>query len=154
MKKILLALDYNQGAQKMAETGYTVAKALGGHITLMHTIVDPAYYYTTEYSPIMGFTGFSAENFQTQIAEIKEAATEFLDKARQHLQDSSIDIIVKEGDAADMILEAAKEIKADLIIMASHGRKGLDKLLKGSVTEAVLHSTNIPLYIIPIKEEE
>ncbi len=82
MKKILLALDYNQGCSKNAETGYTVAKAFGGHITLMHTIVDPAYYYTTEYSPIMGFTGFSAQNFQNQINELKEAAENSLIRQR------------------------------------------------------------------------
>jgi nucleotide-binding universal stress UspA family protein len=154
MKEILLALDYNPGAQKTAEMGHMIAKALGAHVTLFHVIVDPAYYYTTEYSPIMGFKGFSATNFQTEIVELKEAARAFLDNAKNHLQDPTIDLVVKEGNAAEMILETAKELNAEMIIFGSHGRKGLEKILVGSVTEKVLHQTNIPLFIIPIRDKE
>ncbi len=100
----------------------------------------------------MGFSGFSATNFQMNVEELRKAAKDFLYSARQYLKDETIDIIVKEGDAADMILETAEEINAELIIMASHGRKGLGKILAGSVTETVLHQTKIPLFIIPTKE--
>ncbi len=100
----------------------------------------------------MGFSGFSATSFENNIEALRQAAKEFLFRARQYLQDNTIDIIIKEGDAADMILEAAKETDASLIIMASHGRKGLEKVLVGSVTESVLHNTTIPLFIIPTKE--
>jgi len=149
MKEILIAVDYDLAAQKIAETGYSIGKALGAHITLLHVVVDAAHYYTTEYSPVMGFTGFSAQNFETEIEEIKETASGFLENVKEHLKDATIDLLVKEGNAAKMIRETAKEIKADMIIMASHGRKGLEKILVGSVSEEVLHHTSIPLLIIP-----
>jgi nucleotide-binding universal stress UspA family protein len=154
MKEILIALDYDLAAQKVAETGYVIAKALNARITLLHVVADPAYYYSNEYSPILGFTGFSALNFQTKIEEIRETGGEFLEKVKEHLKDDTIDILVKEGNASEKILEAAKEIHADLIIMASHGRKGLEKILVGSVSESVLHHTTFPILIIPTKEKE
>src|ERR1700733_10794706 len=87
MKEILIAVDYDLAAQKIAETGYSIGKALGAHITLLHVVVDAAHYYTTEHSPIMGSTGFSPQNFEKEIAEIKETASGFLENVKAHLKD-------------------------------------------------------------------
>ena len=61
---------------------------------------------------------------------------------------------MKEGDYAENILKTAKEIKADIIVMGTHSRKGLDKVLLGSIAEKVLHHANIPLFIIPVNLSE
>ncbi len=53
-----------------------------------------------------------------------------------------------------MILNTAKELGADIIVMGTHSRHGLDKFLMGSVAEKVLHKTTFPLYIIPVVKEE
>ena len=58
MKKVLIALDYDPTAQKVAEAGFSLAKTMGAEVILLHVISDPVYYSSTEYSPIMGFTGF------------------------------------------------------------------------------------------------
>ena len=55
MKKILIALDNNVGAQKVAATGYELSKALHAHTILMHVTTDVTYYSSLNYSPIMGF---------------------------------------------------------------------------------------------------
>jgi nucleotide-binding universal stress UspA family protein len=70
------------------------------------------------------------------------------------LGDETIETIIKEGDYAENILQTAKEIKADIIVIGTHSRKGLDKVLLGSVAENVLHHTKIPLFIIPVKSPE
>jgi nucleotide-binding universal stress UspA family protein len=57
MKNILIALDYDPSAEKIAEAGYALAKAIGAKVTLIHVIADSAYYSTLEYSPVMGYTG-------------------------------------------------------------------------------------------------
>ena len=59
--------------------------------------------------------------------------------------------MVEEGDFAEVILKTARHIHADIIVMGSHSRRWLDKILMGSVTEKVLHRTSIPLFIIPTK---
>jgi nucleotide-binding universal stress UspA family protein len=59
MKKVLIALDYDPTAQKVAETGHEMAKAMNAQTILLHVISDATYYSYLDYSPIMGFAGFS-----------------------------------------------------------------------------------------------
>jgi nucleotide-binding universal stress UspA family protein len=154
MKKILIALDYSPTAKKIAETGFSLAKGMKAEVTLLHVISDPVYYSSTEYSPIMGYTGnMEMAQFQLDsIAGLEKASQNFLDKTKLHLGDKSIETIVQEGDFADAILKTAKKIHADLIVMGSHSHKWLENIVMGSVTEKVLHHTSIPLFIIPTKK--
>jgi nucleotide-binding universal stress UspA family protein len=156
VKKVLIALDYNPTAQKVAEAGYSMAKAMNAEITLLHVISDQVYYSSEEYSPIMGFNGFfETDQIQhTNIDFLKKAALHFLEKTRQHLGDKTIKTMIGEGDYADSILKSAKEIKADIIVIGSHSRKWLENILIGSVTEKVLHNTSLPLFIVPTKQKK
>jgi len=153
--KVLIALDYNPTAQKVAEVGFSMAKAMKAEIILLHVISDPVYYSSTEYSPIMGFNGFIdlSQMQPDSIDGLKQAAMHFLDKSRQHLGDKSIQTMIKEGDFADTILKTAKELHADFIVLGSHSRKWLENVVMGSVTENVLRHTSIPLFIIPTKRQ-
>ena len=154
MKKILIALDYNPTAQKVAEVGFAFAESMGAEVTLLHVITDPVYYSSIEYSPIMGFTGLT-DNGQLNLSiseNLKKASWHFLDKTKQHLRNKAIQTLVKDGDFAESILLAAKEIHADLIVMGSHSHKWLENIVMGSVTEKVLHHTSLPLLIIPTRK--
>ena len=154
IKKVMIALDYNPTAQKVAEVGFSMAKAMNAEVILLHVISDPVYYSTTEYSPIMGFNGYM-ETAQLQLnsdGALKKATQHFLNKSKKHLGDKSIKTLVKEGDFAETILTTAKELHADIIVMGSHSRKWLENILMGSVTEKVLHNTFIPLFIIPTRK--
>ena len=81
MKKVLIALDYNPTAQKVAELGFAMAKAMNAEIALLHVISDPVYYSSVNYSPIMGFTGFmDMDPQQLNInEELKKASQHFLE---------------------------------------------------------------------------
>lgn len=152
MKKVLIALDYNPTAQKVAEMGYYIAKAMNAQSVLLHVIPGATYYSYLNYSPIMGFEGFSnLDKIQTDAGELKKVAKEYLDKSKKHLGDETIQIAVKNGDSGETILDTAKEVKADIIVMGTHSRRGLEKILMGSVAEYVLHHTSIPVLIIPTK---
>lgn len=151
--KVLIALDYNPTAQKVAESGFSMAKAMNAEITLLHVISDPVYYSSTEYSPIMGFNGF-LEAGQLNVDGLKDAALQYLDKTAHHLGDKTIRTLIKEGDFAESILKTAKEIDSDIIILGSHSRKWLENVLMGSVTEKVLRRSLIPLIIIPTKKQD
>jgi nucleotide-binding universal stress UspA family protein len=154
MKKVLIALDYNPTAQKVAETGFSLAKAMGAEVILLHVTSDPVYYSSVEYSPIMGFTGMDMSPLQLESVEgLKRASQFFLDKSKHHLGDETIQTLVKEGDFADSILEAAKDVHADIIVMGSHSRKWLENIVMGSVTENVLKNTSVPLFVVPVKED-
>lgn len=156
MKTVLIALDYNPSAQKIAETGYALAKSMEARVILLHVMEETNYYSANEYSPIMGFNTFnfnSADIISPGTTDIlKQGIVEFLDKSKEHLGGIGIETIVRDGEVAATIVETAVNVLADIIVLGSHSRRGLEKILMGSVTEKVLHHSSIPLFIIPTKE--
>jgi nucleotide-binding universal stress UspA family protein len=156
MEKVLIALDYDPTAQKVAEMGYSLGKAMNAEVILLHVISDIAYYSALDYSPIMGYSGFmDVDEIQSNSTNgLIKAANQFLDKTKHHLDDHNIKTLVKEGNCAESIVEAAKKEHADIIVMGSHSRKWLEDIIMGTVTEKVLHETSIPLFIVPTKKRK
>lgn len=156
MKKILVALDYNPSAQKVAEMGNELAKAMNAQMTLLHVVSDITYYSSLNYSPIMGFEGFNSPGMldTDTIAVIKKAAQDYLDKSKSHLGDPTIETAVRNGEFGQTILDTAEEINADIIVIGTHSKRGLEKILMGSVAESVFHHSTIPVFIIPTKAYE
>ncbi|NEW82172.1 MAG: universal stress protein [Mariniphaga sp.] len=156
MKKVLIALDYDPTAKKVAEVGFDFAKTMGAEVILLHVISDPVYYSSTDYSPIMGFTGYlNADPLELNTMEVlKTASLNFLDKTRIHLGDKTIQTVVEEGDFAESIHKTAKKLHVDMIILGSHSQKWLENIVMGSVTEDVLRQSEIPLLIIPTKKRK
>lgn len=152
-KKVLIALDYDPTAQKIAEEGYALAQNINAGVTLIHVVLDHTSYTMLSHVKIMGFAG--EKDISEQRTQTKDGpgivAKAFLGKSKNHLGDKAIQLLVKEGDPAKSILEAASEIKADVIVMGSHSKRWLEKIVMGSVTEKVLSLTTIPLFIIPTK---
>jgi len=154
--RVLIALDYNPTAQKVAESGFSLARSMNAEVILLHVITDPMFYASVGYSPVMGFSGYiDVSPLQLESVEgLREASLQYLDKTKMHLGDGNIKTLVKEGDYADSILLAAKESDADIIVLGSHSRKWLENVLIGSVTEKVLHNTTLPLFIVPTKKTD
>lgn len=153
MKKILIAADYDPSVEKVSDAGYRLGKAMEAEIVLLHVISDPVYYSSLQYSPVLGFDGFNTPDL-TSVAdtgELHKAANLFLKKIAASLGDDRLEIVTAEGDIAEAILKVAKEKAADIIVIGSHGRSGLNKLLMGSVAEKVLHHSAVPLLIVPVK---
>ena len=149
MKKVLVAIDYDPSAQKVAEEGHALAKGLAADLILLHVVAEQAYYSSLEFSPIMGFTGFTDQHIPEAVeAELKKEAQRYLDECKQHLG-GPVKTIVAEGLYADTILKIAAEEQADIIVIGRHSRRGLGKLLIGSVAEKVLHRSPVSLFIIP-----
>ena len=112
-------------------------------------ISDASSYSALNYSPVMGFDSFN----NLDLIEtgnhgelLNTTAKEYLDKSKQHLGDETIETVVKDGDFGKSILDTAAEMNVDIIVMGTHSRSGLDKILMGSVAEKVLHHSSIPLY--------
>jgi nucleotide-binding universal stress UspA family protein len=155
IKKVLIALDYNQSAQKVAEMGYEIAHSMGAEITILHVLVDPIYYSDPEYSPIVGFSGHLSTSplILDSMEELNGVVQKFLDKIKQHLGDENIITLIKNGDFSDSILSTSIEMKADMIVMGSHSQKWLEKIVMGSVSENVLKSSKLPILIIPTSQK-
>lgn len=152
MKKVLIALDYNPTAQKVAEMGFAMAKAMGAEVTLLHVTVDAGMYasaYTT-----MGVWQMDTVSAVETMQIMNQGSHNFLEKAKRHLASKSIQTVEKTGGFAQQILLTAQEMNADCIVMGSHSQKWLENIVLGSVTEEVLRKTTIPLYIVPTKHTE
>jgi nucleotide-binding universal stress UspA family protein len=145
IQKVLIAMDYDETSQKVAEVGFSMAKAMNAETILLHVISELPVYYST-------YT-YMRELRVDILDDLKKSTQEFLDKTKKYLGDESITTILKKGIVADTILETAKELKVDVIVMGSHSRKWLENIILGSEAEDVLKKTTIPLFIVPTKKQ-
>ena len=154
MKKIIIAIDYNLSAQKVAGTGYQIAKAMQAEITLVHVITEPAY-YAMEYSPILNIAGAYTNGTVSVYKDIKKKARDFLAASVKHLGDTTVKTKVLTGDDINnALLKYCKSRKADMVIMGSHIHHGLKKLFVTDVACHFLKHATIPLLAIPTGEHE
>jgi nucleotide-binding universal stress UspA family protein len=153
MKKVMIALDYNPCAQKVAEAGFEYARAMNAKLCIVHAIADVAS-YTMEYSPVMGFESFSPDCSFGEPEEQQREAGRFLQSVVRHLGDEQIKIKVLDGRTADTILKYAAEYQADLLVMGSQSHNGIEKWILGNVVAKVLNKTVIPLLIVPTGEPD
>ena len=153
MKKILIAIDYDSAAKNIARTGFDVARSMNAETILLHVVIENTYYPSTRFSPIMGFDNLSGlDTIETEnISQLEKIAEEFLEQTKNYLGDDTIQTIVQTGDYSDTIVSMAKELNVDMIVMGTHNRKGIEKMVSGSIAEKVLHNSSIPALIIPPK---
>lgn len=144
--KVLIALDYDPSAKNVARVGYQMAESMGAEVFLVHVIEDLVAYSLTYLN--MGPLQLDS------VVELKDASQQFLEKTKLHLGNDAIQTVVKEGDFADCIIETAKELDIDIIVMGSLSKRWLENIVMGSVTEQVMRQTTIPLFIVPTKNRE
>jgi nucleotide-binding universal stress UspA family protein len=91
---------------------------------------------------------------EEELTLIKERVAENLARVAETIKKPNISIktIVSTGNAADEILKAADDVKADLIAMSTHGRSGLRRLAFGSITDKVLHASRVPVLMVRAPE--
>lgn len=155
VKKVLIALDYARSATEVADTGFSIAKAMNGEVILLHVMEDAAYYSTPGYVPIVGFSNFSHTDFleMIDVEGLKKAGMHFMEKMKHHLGEESIQTVIEEGDIADRIIKTAHQLNADIIVIGSRSRNWLEKVFIGSTAVKVLDHTPVPLLVIPLQED-
>ncbi len=141
-KHILVPVDGSSTAQLAVDRSIGLAKAFGSRVTAIF-VIDP-----------YPFTGVGTD-FAYGQAEYLSAATAEANAAIKAAKSSfdaagvSVDTSVIEAHAAWRgVVQAAVSVQADLIVMGSHGRSGLEKLVLGSVTQAVLSHTRLPVLVV------
>lgn len=143
---ILLSTDGSDVARKGVEHGIALAKALNAKVTVI-TVTEPV-------DLGRGHAGWipPQEMFDSLEAASKERVSEILDEVRAMAEQIgiSVDLLhVPNAHPATAIIETAKSRGCDLIVMASHGRRGLKKLLLGSQTSEVLVNGSVPVLVVP-----
>ncbi len=144
--RIILAVDGSQFSNAAVQAVIAQAQPKVTEIRVLHVVELPTLFVIRE----MG--GYDSTLDKAWEAERKQA---------QGLVEKTVELVrakglkatgtVEEGDAKSKILEAAKDWPADLIVLGSHGRKGLEHFLMGSVSEAVARHAACSVEIVRIR---
>ena len=144
IKKILCPVDLSENSVKLAEYASTLAKALGVEVCVLYVAPTLSQYVGFHVPPS------SIENF---VGEIVDGAVKNMEKfVAENFSGVKASGKVITGYAAEEILHYATEIDADIIILATHGRRGIDRVLFGSVAEKVVKNALQAVLTIHPKE--
>lgn len=141
-KNILIATDGSELAGKAVNAGLQLAKALNAKATAV-TVTEPWTAYVTGEAAI----AFPLDEYEKSIAETAARALAEVDSLARKTGVDCKGIHMKDQYPAEGILETAKSLGCDLIVMASHGRRGLGRLLLGSAAVSVLTHSTVPVLI-------
>lgn len=142
MKTILTPVDFSPVTEAVLKEAQLLARAIPARIVLLHTVQPPII--TTEYAPLMGDL--------TEIMEAGEkAAGKNLERLQRRIVSDGIacETIQLTGSPVSNIVEQARRLSADHVVMGSHGHTAFYELLVGSTTHGVLMKADCPVVIVP-----
>lgn len=141
-KHILVPTDGSKLSGHAVSEAVTLAKQLGAKVTLLHVAPEQIWPVYAE-SAVM--VQHSPEDFRV---ETKRQATALLEKAAKRAG-GNVDIKLVLSDLPyEAIIKAVAKLKCDLVVMASHGRRGLSGFLLGSETQKVLTHSKVPVLVV------
>jgi nucleotide-binding universal stress UspA family protein len=146
-QQIIIAIDGSELAHKALEHGLALAKLAGAKATVV-TVTDPSVMLLSGGEMVQIDTVTLVEDMDKAKAE---SSRRLLDNATATAAAAGVTISTlhrKDSETADGILEAATSTGADLIVMGSHGRSGLEQLLLGSQAAKILGRSAIPVLIV------
>ena len=138
-KQILVPVDGSQISFSAVKKAAQIAKAFGGQLTLISLVAEDPFTDADFY--------YSSAIMKEYFVQAHENATKALAEALEFSKAEGVDaqtLVIKGQVSA----ETATELKADLIVMGSHGRKGFQKMLMGSFAQDVLRNTELPVLIV------
>src|SRR5690606_20174257 len=124
------------------EFALALAHEFSAELIVLHALADVGWAYGMEHFPL---------DVATEKAKAREAALRRLGSAvpESARRDPRVRIELREGKAAETILSFAAESKADMIVLNTHRRSGLDRALVGSTAERVVRGAHVPVLSVP-----
>lgn len=140
--RILFPTDGSDGAAVALDHAIEQAEAHGAQIHVLF-VTNTTY-----------LGGAAAEG--TAVESLRSTGKQAVDAAVERIADAGLDAAggVRDGDPHGEILDYADEVAADMIVMGTHGRRGLDRYLLGSVTEKVVRTADAAVLTVRVAEEE
>lgn len=144
-KRILIATDGSELSQKAADSGIELAKLSGGHVVALQVV--PRY-------PVSYFEGGATvsmneiSRIEKEWADIGQATVNKIKVQAEAKGVQATGVTTHSDLIAEAIIAAAKKHDCDLIVMASHGRRGIKRMLLGSETTHVLTHSEIPVMVL------
>jgi nucleotide-binding universal stress UspA family protein len=135
-QSIVVATDFDECSKAALDQAAELANRYGASLTVVHAFDLPDGYIPALLGDVMN--------------ELQNAARNELEKVVKPIQDRLPRVIgvARYGKAWEQILEVAREVRADLIVVGTHGRKRLERVLLGSVAEKVVHLSTVPVLTV------
>lgn len=152
IQRILIAVDDSRYSENAASYGFEIArlyKADVGLVNVVEMVVPPA----GGTGDLMAVTAFEADlaNDPELIDAQKSASENIIDRTIKKLAaDLNVTHFTDYGPTADGILKCAREFSADLVVLGTHSRTGIDRLLMGSTAGYVVRHSEIPVLVVPL----
>lgn len=142
-KTYLVPVDFSQTSEAALNYAIGMARRKGGKLLLLHVISDSSVMMSA-------YGGGSAEIMLELQRSMEESAGKEMRRlvARKRLRPGQYRSVVSRGSPAQIIVREAKKARAQMIIMGSHGRTGLQRLMIGSVAEQALRYAQCPVLIV------
>jgi nucleotide-binding universal stress UspA family protein len=144
IQRILVPVDFSDPSLRALDYAIEFSRRLKSRLIVLH-VVEPVYY---PMAADMYGVGIDLGNVYEQI---ERAARTQLSRLAAKLRTRRVEVrtLLSVGTAPQMIAQSAKKLKADLIIMSTHGRTGLSHVLMGSVAERVVRTAACPVLTVP-----
>jgi glycine betaine transporter len=142
-KHILVPTDLSDGAEQALDYACELARMLGADIHLLNVVSIPA----------MGVPELGVAMTSTIIDQLvteNQAALERLARTKCTAQLGQV--LIKAGDAREVITRTAQELGVDLIVMSTHGRRGISRALLGSIAETVVRSAPCAVLTVRLRD--
>jgi nucleotide-binding universal stress UspA family protein len=149
LRQILLPTDFSGCANYALPYAAAIARATRARIVCLH-VVEPIV-------PAIGYTGLADPMPIADISDqLEDSAERELPKLTdcEELNGLEVEEVIVHGEAAAEIVRVAGEREADLIVISSHGRTGLGRMIFGSTAEAVVRHASCPVLVVKPPQEE
>jgi nucleotide-binding universal stress UspA family protein len=150
-RKILCPTDFSESSYEAVRAAGELASYFGSDLCIIH-VVPPVPVIPVGAEP----TAFNISMYEQELeASSKKSLQEVVDQLES--KELKVRLIVLRGNAADEIIRTADEEDVDLIVIATRGRTGLDRLIFGSVAEKVVRLARCPVFTVtsrPLKEKK
>ena len=150
IRSILLPTDFSECGNYALSYAASIARTFGASITCVH-VIEPMV-------PTVGYSGMTEPLPIADISDqLEDSAERELPKLAECEECAGLDVeeLIVHGEAASEIVRVARDRQVDLIIVSSHGRTGLGRILFGSTAEAVVRHAPCPVLVVkPPQEEE
>jgi nucleotide-binding universal stress UspA family protein len=144
-KRIFLATDGSKLSEKAVQTALVLTKLFGAELVAAKVV---PHYIQTYFEGSFAITDGDVKSIESQW---EATAQKTLDEVQAQAQTQGLHIhtrIIKSDDIAQGLIDLAAQLNSDLIVMASHGRKGIKRMLLGSETLSVLTHANLPVLVL------
>lgn len=142
---IMVPTDFGDCADHALDVAVTLAKRLDARLTLFHVCELPVSAYA-----------MYAQGLYFPMESIEAAAAKALDSASARLKERypRAEALMRSGTAVEQLMITIDEVGVDLIVMGTHGRRGVSRMLLGSIAEKTVRLSKVPVLTVPSAEHQ